>query len=365
MRISTYYVIVGLAVMSALSGCTETTPEVEAEGVRPAKIFQVGSPDEAQVRRFPAQVQSAERASLAFRVSGELLKLPAQSGQAVKEGDVLAALDPADYQVQVDDRKARYELAHAQYERVKNLFKMAQISQSQLDQAKADLDISKAALKTAQSDLSYTELKAPFDGTVANVFADNHQSINAGTTVAVLQVQDQLEVNLQVPESIMVQISQNSKTSNYKPETEFDALPNKRFKATYKEHTSQADSATGSYTVTLTLPRPENLNVLPGMSASVYVDLNKIFSQRIDMMVVPANSVFQQANQAQGSNQASVWLVKDDQTLTAVPVEVGKLTANGIEIKVGLNPGDKILDSGVHQAVEGMKIRPWLKERGL
>ena len=364
MRFTTYSVLFGLTAFSLLSGCKETSPEIAPEVIRPAKVFRVMSPDEAQIRRFPAQVQAAERAALAFRVSGELADLPAKPGQDVKTGTILAKLDPADYQVNLDDRKARFALAKSQYARMKDLFDMGQTSKAQFDQAKAELDISQAALTAATSDLSYTELKAPFPGVVANVFAENHQPVNAGTTIVVLQARDQLEVNLEIPESIMVMLVERENKS-YQPDVVFDALPESRFKATYKEHTTQAVSGTGSYTVTLTLPRPQNLNVLPGMSASVYVDLNQVFSQRSELMLIPAHAVFQQAGQVQGSNQASVWLVKNDQTLTATPVEVGKLTSHGIEIKAGLKAGDEILESGVQQASEGMRIRPWLKERGL
>ncbi|MBU2037639.1 MAG: biotin/lipoyl-binding protein, partial [Gammaproteobacteria bacterium] len=136
------------------SGCSEQQASATATVVHPAKVFQISPASQTMLRRFPAQVQAAERAALAFRVSGELLTLPAQAGKEVRQGDVLARLDPADYQLRVDDRKARYELAESQFQRVKDLFELGQISQSQFDQAKAELDISKAALASARTDLS-------------------------------------------------------------------------------------------------------------------------------------------------------------------------------------------------------------------
>src|SRR5690606_41239300 len=135
----------------------------------------------------------AERAPLAFRVNGELVSLPAQSGQVVKEGTLLARLDPADFQLRLDDRKARFELAQSQFRRIDDLFTQGQISRAQYDQAKAELDISKAAMATARTELSYTELRAPFAGVVAEVYADNHQPVTAGETLGVLQAADQPE----------------------------------------------------------------------------------------------------------------------------------------------------------------------------
>ena len=227
-----------------LSACSQQEASATATVVHPAKVFQISPASQSILRRFPAQVQAAERAALAFRVSGELLTLPAQAGKEVRQGDVLARLDPSDYQLRVDDRKARYELALSQFQRVKGLFELGQISQSQFDQAKAELDISKAALATARTDLSYTTLKAPFSGVIAEVYADNHQPVAGGKTLVMLQAKDQLEVRLQIPENLMAHIAKKENTS-YQPDVEFEALPGKRFRASYKEHTAQADPATG------------------------------------------------------------------------------------------------------------------------
>ncbi|PIQ40742.1 MAG: efflux transporter periplasmic adaptor subunit [Thalassolituus sp. CG17_big_fil_post_rev_8_21_14_2_50_53_8] len=346
------------------SGCSEQQASATATVVHPAKVFQISPASQTMLRRFPAQVQAAERAALAFRVSGELLTLPAQAGKEVRQGDVLARLDPADYQLRVDDRKARYELAESQFQRVKDLFELGQISQSQFDQAKAELDISKAALASARTDLSYTTLKAPFSGVIAEVYADNHQPVAAGKTLVMLQAKDQLEVRLQIPENLMAHIAKKENT-NYQPDVEFEALPGKRFRASYKEHTAQADPATGSFTITLTLPRPPSLNLLPGMSASVHVDLSQVLSQSSQNLIVPPQAVFQGEQQADGSSQAMVWIVTSDMTLQTRAVKIGQLSTSGLEITQGLQPGDTILAAGVHQAHEGMRIRPWIQERGL
>jgi len=179
-----------------------------------------------------------------------------------------------------------------------------------------------------------------------------------------LQAKDQLEVRLQIPENLMAHIAKKENTS-YQPDVEFEALPGKRFRASYKEHTAQADPATGSFTITLTLPRPPSLNLLPGMTASVHVDLSQVLSETNPNLIVPPQSVFQSEQQADGSSQAMVWIVGADMTLQMRAVEIGQLSTAGLEITQGLQPGDTILAAGVHQAHEGMRIRPWIQERGL
>ncbi len=347
-----------------LMACSQNTEEEGRDAIRPVKIFQVQSTDAGMMRKFPAQVHSAERAELAFRVSGELQRLPVTAGKQVRRGDLLALLDPTDYQILVDDRKARQLLAQSQFQRTNDLFKRQQVSQAQLDQATAELEISNAALAAARSDLSYTQLKAPFSGQISQVYIDNHQPVAAGQKVMMLQVRDQLEVKMQIPESLMANIAADD-GSNYQPEVEFEAIPGQRFLASYKEHNAQADAGTGSFTVTLIVTRPPALNLLPGMSASVHVDLNRILSNKVSHVIVPSQAVFQTNEQAEGSSDAQVWVVKPDMMLVARKVKVGPLTHSGIEVVEGLQAGEKIVAAGVHQAHEGMHVRPWVQERGL
>ncbi|WP_369854875.1 efflux RND transporter periplasmic adaptor subunit [Candidatus Thalassolituus haligoni] len=358
-------VLLCIPLFGLLAACSDgnSSSEKTATVARPGEIYQVVSSKDALLRRFPGQVEASDEVSLAFRVPGELLELPAQAGKRVKAGEVLARLDPADYQLQLDERQARFNLANSQFERIENLFQQRQVSKAQYDQSKAELDISKAALGAARSNVSYTTLKAPFAGVIAEVYVDNHQSMAAGTPLLKLQARGQLVVSIQVPEQLMIQLSQSG--SSYHPDVEFDALPGQRFKATYKEHNTQADPATGSYRLLVTLPKPADLNPLPGMSASVYADLNQILAVNDSNVLVPAQAIFQQAKQATGSKQGMVWRLNEQNELVAQAVETGRLTQEGLEIVAGLKPGDRILAAGVHQAREGMVIRPWIQEQGL
>jgi RND family efflux transporter MFP subunit len=348
-----------------LLACSQEASKDVLDPIRPVKIFQVHSAEESMLRKFPAQVHSAERADLAFRVAGELQSLPAKAGMEVKRGDVLAILDPSDYQIKLNDRKARQQLAQSQFQRMSDLLDRKQISQAQYDQVKAELDISNAALSAARTDLSYTQLKAPFSGQVSQIYIDNHQPVAAGKTVMMLQVRDQLEVRMQIPESLMANMSESKGAEMYQPEVEFEAIPGKRFLSRYKEHNAQADEATGSFSLTLTLPRPAKLNLLPGMSASVHVDLNRVLSQKSNVVTIPSQAVFQGEHQQEGSSEAQVWIVNGDMTLSPRQVTVGRLIQSGIEILSGLQAGEKLVAVGVHQAHEGMKVRPWVQERGL
>lgn len=357
-----------LCLLLALGGCSpdqsaDTTPRQTSDSPRPALIFTVADAASSRLRQFPARVQAAEEAVLAFRVPGEIREFPVRAGQNLKAGALIASLDPADYQLRLDDRQARFQLVRSQFNRIADLYQHQQVSVSQYDQAKAELDISQAALNSARSDLAYSRLTAPFDGTIAQLLTDNHQTVAAGTPIVRLQAHDQLEVRIQVPEKLMAHLSEASRP--YQPEVEFDSLPGQRFKSRYHSHNAVADAATGSYSIELTLPRPANLNLLPGMGATVYADLGQILADQPDWPLVPPQAVFQNDQQPVGSNAASVWVLDANNQLRLRSVRTGQLTADGLEIVEGLSGGEQILAAGVHQARDGMSVTPWRQERGL
>ena len=101
------------------------------------------------------------------------------------------------------------------------------------------------------------------------------------------------------------------------------------------------------------------------MSASVHVDLNKVLSNKRSVVTIPSQAVFQTETQTEGSSNAQVWVVQPDMMLVARTIIVGRLTHSGIEVIEGLQSGEKIVAAGVHQAYEGMHVRPWVQERGL
>ena len=93
----------------------------------PLEIHNIGNNSEQSIRSFPAEVVANQGSYLAFRVNGELLEFPALAGQHVEKDQLLAKLDPEDFQLQYDERKARYELAESQLERVQKLFNRSTI----------------------------------------------------------------------------------------------------------------------------------------------------------------------------------------------------------------------------------------------
>ncbi|MEW5681559.1 MAG: efflux RND transporter periplasmic adaptor subunit [Pseudomonadota bacterium] len=346
-----------------LTSCSKPAPEPVAEQVRPVKLHQVSRDVQGAVRQFPAVVAPTERASLTFRVSGKLVQLVARPGQMVQKGELLARLDDTDFALKLDQAKARFELAQTQYVRAEQLIAQKLVSQAVFDEAKAQLQVAQADLSTAETALSYTRLEAPFAGNISRLLVENHENVAAQQPIMELQVRDQVDVIIQVPEDV---ISNVRKDFNYQPEVVFDSHPDLRYRARIREWDTQADPATNSFKVVFSMPTPTEFNVLSGMTANVIAEVSKISTAFTDALYIPASAIFMPADIALDQQQSYVWVYQPDSSMvTKRAVTVKSLSSAGAAVTSGLTEGEQVVSAGVQHLTEGQRVRPWVRERGL
>ncbi|MEJ2419845.1 MAG: efflux RND transporter periplasmic adaptor subunit [Exilibacterium sp.] len=233
-----------------------------------------------------------EEADLAFRVGGQLAVLDVMAGQQVKKGELLARLDATDYRLQVELREANHRLAKSQFQRLKVMLPQGGATQSQFDEAKATLDQAANALQQAKNQLAYTHLYAPYDGVISSVSTENYQYVNATQPLMHLQNNQVLDVEFQVPENLIARLYRVN--YQYQPKVLIDVIPGRVYNSHYREHTTTPDSYTKAYDVSLTLERPEQDDVvlLPGMTATVEIDLRELLQHNRQALLVPVEAVF-------------------------------------------------------------------------
>lgn len=359
--------IITAVLLLTLAACEEEAPPEKQEVTRPAKLFTVEAPGASVLRSFPGEVKASDRAELAFRVSGELNQLLATRGMKVKQGDLLASLDPSDYQAALNQARAEYGLAKSQFERIEGLVEKQLISKADYDTRQAELRVAQSALDRAQNNLSYTKVLAPFDGVVAQQLAENFERVTAGQVILVMQTGKMLDVIVDIPESIVARVER-------RPDDEapsglhvrFDSVGAQLHEAVYKEHEAQADPATLTYKVTFSLPAPEGVNILPGMTATVVADVSGLFEGQSDGFLVPIESVFAAEDASVDSETRYVWKVDPESMRTQrAEVTVGSLSGDSIAVLSGLNGGDMIIAAGANAVYDDMPVRPLTREAGL
>ncbi|MCW8329151.1 efflux RND transporter periplasmic adaptor subunit [Photobacterium sp. SDRW27] len=348
---------------TVLTGCgfAESAAPQQAK-VRPVKLMTIEDVSGHQTRIFPAKVAANQQADLAFRINGELVKLDLIEGQKVKKGQLLAQLDDRDAKNALMDAEANYELAAVDFKRKEEIYKRKLISKAEYDTAKATLKSAKAALATARDQLDYTRLTAPFSGIVAKVERDNHQMIQATQVVLSLQGAQLLDVEIQVPESFLMTLNNKKLDEEYQPLVRFGSH-GALYPVTYKEHASKVSPGTQTYEVVFSLNRPESLNVLPGMSAELLLDMSVLNQETAPMIaVLPQTAIFKSDEE----QQTKVWRYDaDTQKLESVEVTLGQVRAQGIEVLSGINKGDQIVAVGASVLKQDMDVKPLRWERGV
>lgn len=340
--------------------------QVKKEIVRPAKIILVRSGNSQTIHTFPAEVKASERSELAFRVSGELSKLPIKAGDIVKIDQLLAQIDQANFKLRLDDRKGKYDLAKVQFERSNKLVKDLLIPISDFDKAKSHFLTAQVDLELSKQDMEHTTLRAPIDGRISKVYVKKHENIQAKQPIMVIQTQGTIDLEFYVPESIVAKVKKRKPDEVRLLEVKFDQFLDKTYKAKVKEFDTEADPKTQSYRVLATMKAPEGFNILPGMTATVIANSKELMNEDKSQIVLPVGAVFAAEEKDLNSEVRFVWKYDSSSGLVSRhPVKVGELTSDGIIIKSGISSGEQIVAAGVHFLKEGQKVRPLERERGL
>ncbi|WP_155486892.1 efflux RND transporter periplasmic adaptor subunit, partial [Vibrio harveyi] len=186
-----------------LAGCGDKGPERELETPR-VRVASLEGKRVDDNLYFPAIANAADRSHLSFRVAGEVSRVLVKEGDKVIKGDVIATLDPTDYQLDVDNASARFSVVDSQYRRSAPLVKKGLLAKSQFDEIAAQRQIALAELELAKLRLSFTQLKAPVDGIISRVNVDQFENIQVGQYIVNIHSVDRVEVLIQLPDRLYV-----------------------------------------------------------------------------------------------------------------------------------------------------------------
>jgi len=310
--------------------------EIVKEVVRPVRTEQVFSSGGERVRIFSGVVQSGSESKLSFKVSGTVQKVSVEIGSKVRAGQILAELDPTDYDIQFkqaenarDQARAAEIQAEAQYERVRALYENRSASKSDYESARAAYEsaheqdnIAKKRRKLASNQLEYTKLEAPVAGAISDVRIEENENVQAGMVVIILTSGSELEVKIAMPEMLIAQIREGNDVT-----VTLDAVPGKNLQAKVTEVGVATTGYAMTYPVTVRLVDTDP-NIRPGMAAEVAITFEAT-SDRECFMVPPV---------AVGEDRLGryVFVVEPADSgfglVKKKPVEVGELTADGLEI---------------------------------
>jgi RND family efflux transporter MFP subunit len=335
-----------LAGLVLVAGCKEQT--AEAPGVvRPVRAMQVGDTEAVSSRWFPGRAAATQEADLAFEVAGRLVERPVNVGDRISRGQLLAALDPRDFENDLEGAQGERDRAMSQRDRIKQAAASGAVSQQDLTNAEADLRIAEAEVRIRQKAFEDSRLSAPFDGVVAAIFVENFENVRAKETVLRVLDTSRIEMTVDLPETAITMVPYVEDVR-----VRFDVMPDREFPATIKEVGSEASRETRTYPVTLVMDQPDEVKIMPGMAgqATGRVELPADIQQT--GFEVPLDALF--TDPAGGTY---VWVLEPSSgALTKREVQRGRIAPIGVVV-TGVEAGEWIVTAGVHSVSEDQQVR--------
>lgn len=355
-RTRSRWTLLAAAITLLLAACSRPAPPEDP--VRAVKVMTVVTGHLESGLEYAGEVRARVESRLGFRVAGKITQRTAEVGQRVKAGQVLAQLDPRDYQLAADAGRAQVtaaatqrDLAAADLKRYRELKEQNFISGAELERRDATFKAAQATLEQAQAQLAgqgnqtgYTRLVADVSGVVTAVEAEAGQVVSAGAPVVRIAQDGPRDVVFVVPEDKLARVPAGAGVT---VRSWSGGAP---LQGVVREVAASADPVTRTYAVKVTLAAQEALGALP-LGATVYVTPAVPAQPATGLIKLPTSALRQEGK---GS---AVWVL-DPATMTvrSQPVQIATADGNEAVITSGLQPGQKVVSAGVHVLSPGQKV---------
>lgn len=337
----------------ALAACSP--PPAAEEPIRAVKLMTVQAGALGGGSEYAGDVRARTETRLGFRVAGKLIERPAQVGQAVKPGQLLARLDAQDYTLGVQAATAaqqaaltQRDLAAADLKRYVELKNQGFISGAEIERREASLRSAESSLAQAKAQVAlqgnqsaYTTLRAEAAGVVVAVEAEPGQVLSAGTPVLRLAHDGPRDVVFAVPEDRVAGFKQGQSVqvrlwAGGQPLT-----------GQVREVAASADAATRTFQVKVGLPA----SVAAPLGATAYAVTGAPAGRPAQAIKLPTSAL------RQAGSGSAVWLWDEASgTVKSQPVQVAGADGNEAVIAGGLKGGEQVVVAGVHVLHEGQKV---------
>ncbi len=351
-------VFLALGLLLGMAGCGREERFAEPDVIRAVRTIVVEQRAPGRIVRFPGVVEPTDSAMLSFAVDGTVHTIDVDLGDRVEQDQQLAVLDDEPYVLIVDARRAEMEQAQAQlheraktFERQELLFERQVASESDFDTARAsyqtaqkEVEAAERRFRLAERDVRDTRLAAPFAGTITQRMVEEHEELPAGQPVFELQVERGCEVEVLMPETLVLAIEVGDAVSVDVP------AQNIRELAGHIIEIGRRAVVANTFPVTVALGAGHD--AWAGMTAEVAFTFRH--PQREPGYLLPVSAVL-----LEGPHEDAAVFVFDPDTSTVQrrAVEVGTIHNGQVELSRGVGVGDRVVTAGVEFLRDGQKVR--------
>lgn len=290
--------------------------------------------------RSTAILEADKAATITTKTSGIILELMVEEGDFVNKDDVLLVLESDEQELSLNSAKANYEKSLNNYQRAQQLISKGLTNKEQLDNLKFETESLKSALEQAKMNLSFTKVKAPFDGVVVKRLVKLGNLIQNATPVYEIVDFDSLQAKIDVPEH-----QWNIMKPGLAVDFEFDALKQHDIKGNVIRVSPIIDANSGTFQVTVSVDNSERL-LRPGLFAKA----NIIFDEKPDAVLVDKNAIVRE------DDLSFVYVIEEETKVKKTQVELGYEMPDAFEIVSGLKVQQQVVTTGKNNLTPDTEI---------
>ncbi|HHQ4448486.1 TPA: efflux RND transporter periplasmic adaptor subunit [Aeromonas hydrophila] len=280
-------------------------------------------------------------------VTGRIVKIAVRSGQQVKQGDVLIALDAGKQQAELAEQSASVRDESRKLRDMRRLVARGAITTSELEGQEATVAQAQARADAAKYELSLRTLLAPFDGSVSLIDLSEGALVNSGDTLLHLDELAKLRLDLAVPERYLSLLRPGMAVT-----ATSSAWPDQSFRGVLETLDSRVSNDTQNIKTRVIIPNPDG-QLRPGMLLNVELSLPP---QK--MTLIPAQSV------EYAGEQRFVYRLEPNGKVKRVPVVLGDTHGEEVWVTEGLKVGDRIVVEGLVNLRDGVSVHDLAEVKG-
>lgn len=305
------------------------------------------------------KVEAVENANLSTRMMGFVNNIHVNVGDKVSKGQLLLSINSTDISAQkaqvnasITEATAAFENAKKDYNRFTALFKENSASQKEMDDISTNYQMSKARLEAANqmknqvnSQLSYSNIRAPFNGVITGKFVNKGDMANPGMPLISLEAPDKFQIISMIPESEITSINTGTLVNVIIKST------NQLIKGKVTEVSSSAKNTGGQYLVKVLLDKTD-VKLLSGMFTSVQFPIEKTTENisQTSLVLIPKSALIQQGQ------LTGVYTIGNENVAILRWLRIGKTFGNQVEVLSGLSADEQYIISADGKLYNGAKV---------
>lgn len=341
-KISLVISIYSVICLTACISKTEAKKEEEGKYTVTSALLM----DTAFTKEYVAEIQSVQNIEIRAKVDGYLESINVDEGQHVNAGQLLFTIRPREYEAELMKAKAEAKTAELEMQNTKTLADKNIVSQTELAMAEAKLEQAKAEQAIAELHLSYTQVKAPFDGVIDRIHFKTGSLIDNGSLLTSLSNNKEVYAYFNVSEAEYLDYK-NRNSSNDKNVVSLILANGQehKYKGTIETIEGEFDKEVGSIAFRAKFPNPDLL-LKHGETGKVQLKV-----QLHNALIIPQEATFEI------QDKIYVYAVDANNVVKSRNISIQQKMPNLYVVASGLSPNEKILLEGVQSVKEDEKIQ--------